>query len=100
MCLTAALIVRRLVGGQAAAGTSRIARNQLHIVAFRSKLRRHTALRQDLGLSSQAACRAVIMLKETLRRSIRKGSLTLIEPNGRVTTFGERGADQEMSRSA
>jgi cyclopropane-fatty-acyl-phospholipid synthase len=34
------------------------------------------------------------MLKETLSRSIRKGSLTLIEPNGRVTTFGERRGDQ------
>lgn len=34
------------------------------------------------------------MLKETLRRSIRKGCLTLIEPSGRVTTFGEKRADQ------
>jgi cyclopropane-fatty-acyl-phospholipid synthase len=34
------------------------------------------------------------MLKETLRRSIRNGSLTLIEPSGRVTTFGEKRADQ------
>ena len=28
------------------------------------------------------------------RRSIRKGRLTLIEPSGRVTTFGEKRADQ------
>jgi cyclopropane-fatty-acyl-phospholipid synthase len=35
------------------------------------------------------------MLKETLRRSIRKGSLTLIEPSGRVTTFGEKRADKK-----
>jgi cyclopropane-fatty-acyl-phospholipid synthase len=36
------------------------------------------------------------MLKETLRRSIRKGSLTLIEANGRVTTFGERRDQREV----
>jgi cyclopropane-fatty-acyl-phospholipid synthase len=35
------------------------------------------------------------MLKEILRRSIRQGSLTLIDPSGRVTTFGEKRADKK-----
>src|SRR5262249_20889198 len=44
-------------------------------------------LRQDLGWAPNSR---LDMLKQTLRRSIRKGSLTLIEPSGRVTTFGEK----------
>ncbi len=34
------------------------------------------------------------MLKETLRHRIRTGSLTLIEPNGGVTVFGEKDTDR------